>query len=132
MVRGDLATSESPKVKAVQEFPWPAQRLARCLSHWIQRAGSQSSLGTTTASIGSTYVSDRDRLASIEGSVHSHVVGLLRQHHAAEGKVVLDLGCGFGATAEAIRDFGFSYVGLDSDPRSVQELTQRGFVGSRI
>ena len=42
---------------------------------------------------------------------------------------MLDLGCGcgFGATAEAIRDFGFSYVGLDSDPRSVQDLTQRGF-----
>ena len=59
-------------------------------------------------------------------------MGLLRQHHAAEGKVVLDLGCGFGATAEQIREFGLSYVGIDSDIRSVQDLTQRGFEAAEV
>ena len=87
-----LATSESSKGEGCQGIPRPAQRLVRSRRHSIQRAGLQSLLGTTTASTGSTSVSDRDRLVSIEGLVHSHVVDLLRQHRAAEGKVVLDLG----------------------------------------
>jgi glycosyltransferase involved in cell wall biosynthesis len=72
-------------------------------------------------------VSDVYRRSYVEGSVYSHVVDLLGAHRASGGKVVIDLGCGFGAIAEPIRDLGLEYIGLDHDGRSVQDLTDRGF-----
>jgi glycosyltransferase involved in cell wall biosynthesis len=55
------------------------------------------------------------------------VVDLVGVHRASAGKVVVDLGCGFGAIAEPIRDLGLEYIGLDQDSRSVQDLVDRGF-----
>jgi glycosyltransferase involved in cell wall biosynthesis len=72
-------------------------------------------------------VSDPYRFPNIEGSVYSNVVDLVRAHRTSSGKVVLDLGCGFGPIAEPMRDLGLSYVGIDDDGRGVQDLTDRGF-----
>jgi glycosyltransferase involved in cell wall biosynthesis len=72
-------------------------------------------------------VSDAYRRPYVEGSVYSNVVDLVGVHRASGGKVVVDLGCGFGAIAEPIRDLGLEYVGLDQDSRSVQDLMDRGF-----
>jgi glycosyltransferase involved in cell wall biosynthesis len=55
------------------------------------------------------------------------VVDLVGVHRASGGKVVVDIGCGFGAIAEPIRDLGLEYIGLDQDSRSVQDLVDRGF-----
>ena len=60
-------------------------------------------------------------------SVYANVVELIRRHHASEGNVVLDLGCGFGAIAEAGRDLGLTYIGFDNDTHSVKDRADRGF-----
>ena len=59
--------------------------------------------------------------------MYSNVVDLVRAHRTSSGKVVLDLGCGFGPIAEPMRDLGLSYVGIDDDGRGVQDLTDRGY-----
>lgn len=41
--------------------------------------------------------------------------------------VHLDLGCGFGAIAEPLRDAGVEYVGADCDPDGLASLAARGF-----
>lgn len=41
--------------------------------------------------------------------------------------VHLDLGCGFGAIAEPLRDAGVEYVGADCDPEGLASLAARGF-----
>ena len=41
--------------------------------------------------------------------------------------VHLDLGCGFGAIAEPLRDAGVDYVGADADPEGLASLVERGF-----
>lgn len=72
-------------------------------------------------------MSERHRREYSEGSVDAHVVELVTRHRNPNGKVVLDLGCGFGAIAEAISELGLTYVGLDSDAEAVEDLKERGF-----
>lgn len=59
-------------------------------------------------------------------SVYGHVVALVRAH-AKPGGVVVDLGAGYGAIAEPIRDAGFDYVAFDLEPAGLDDLKQRGF-----
>lgn len=53
-------------------------------------------------------MSDTYRRPYVEGSVYSNVVDLVSVHRASGGKVVVDLGCGFGAIAEPIATSGSS------------------------
>ena len=76
--------------------------------------------------------SERYRNAYDEVSVYANAVELLRRHHASEGNVVLDLGCGFGAIAEAVRDLGLTYIGFDNDRHSVKDLVDRGFEATEV
>ena len=46
--------------------------------------------------------------------------------HRRDG-VHLDLGCGFGAIAEPLRDAGVDYIGADADPEGLASLAGRGF-----
>jgi SAM-dependent methyltransferase len=41
--------------------------------------------------------------------------------------VHLDLGCGFGAIAEPLREAGVDYLGVDADPEALASLAGRGF-----
>jgi SAM-dependent methyltransferase len=61
-----------------------------------------------------------------EGSVYARVASLVAEHAGREG-VHLDLGCGYGAIAEKVREQGLTYVGLDVDERSLAALRDRGF-----
>jgi glycosyltransferase involved in cell wall biosynthesis/2-polyprenyl-3-methyl-5-hydroxy-6-metoxy-1,4-benzoquinol methylase len=76
--------------------------------------------------------SERYRNDYDEVSVYGNVMELIRQHHASEGNVVLDLGCGFGSIAEPVQDLGLTYIGLDSDHRSVKDLVDRGFEAAEV
>ncbi len=42
------------------------------------------------------------------------------------GGLVLDLGCGFGAIADAVTEAGFVYVGADVDPVGIRAIGERG------
>lgn len=57
---------------------------------------------------------------------YAHAVGLVERHRAAAGEVVVDLGCGYGAIAEPVRDLGLSYLGVDLDPGGLKSLVERG------
>ncbi|HEY2028430.1 MAG TPA: methyltransferase domain-containing protein [Myxococcales bacterium] len=46
---------------------------------------------------------------------------------AGNSGVVLDLGCGYGAIAEPLRDLGLTYVGADTDGDGIADLRKRGF-----
>lgn len=76
--------------------------------------------------------SERYRNVYDEVSVYGNVVKLLGRHRVSEGNVVLDLGCGFGAIADAVRDLGLTYIGFDSDKRSVKDLVDRGFEATAV
>lgn len=69
----------------------------------------------------------RYRFDYAEGSPYGHAVALLREHRHPAGRVVLDLGCGYGAIAEPVRRLGLDYVGLDLDEESLADLRARGF-----
>lgn len=60
------------------------------------------------------------------GTVYSAIVELLRAHADTDG-VHLDIGCGYGAIAEPVREIGLTYVGLDRDTARLDALGQRGF-----
>ena len=60
-------------------------------------------------------------------SPYGHVVRLLAAHTHVPGGLVLDLGCGFGAIAEPVRDLGLAYVGLDLERSGLEDLAARGF-----
>lgn len=64
-------------------------------------------------------------------SVYSNVVALIQEFGARSG-VHLDIGCGYGAIAEPIRDLGLTYIGFDADDDSLQNLQSRGFEAGRI
>jgi 2-polyprenyl-3-methyl-5-hydroxy-6-metoxy-1,4-benzoquinol methylase len=67
-----------------------------------------------------------------EMSVYGHVVRLLRNHATRRG-VVLDLGCGYGAIAEPVRDdVGLTYIGIDGAPDGLAALRERGFETHRV
>jgi len=71
-------------------------------------------------------VPERYRFQFAPGSTYQRVVGLLERWGPPAG-VVVDLGCGYGAMAEPLRDRGYTYVGVDADPGSVEDLRARGF-----
>ncbi len=66
------------------------------------------------------------RFGYTEDSVYARVTGLVLEHAAREG-VHLDLGCGYGAIAEKVRERGLTYVGLDLDEGGLGDLRARGF-----
>ena len=60
-----------------------------------------------------------------ENGPYGRAVRLTTAHRQAG--VHLDLGCGFGAIAEPLRDAGVDYVGADADPEGLASLVERGF-----
>ncbi len=63
----------------------------------------------------------------LEVSVYGNVMGLLRKYAGKQG-VHLDLGCGYGAIAERVRDdLGLTYVGFDISDDGLTALRERGF-----
>jgi hypothetical protein len=61
-------------------------------------------------------------------NVYGHLRALLERVGATRGGVHLDIGCGFGRVAEALRDeLGVVYVGLDIDQEALGSLRERGF-----
>lgn len=60
-------------------------------------------------------------------SPYGHAVRLLQSLDLVEGDTVVDLGCGFGHVAEAVRDLGLIYLGADLDASGLQSLDERGF-----
>jgi glycosyltransferase involved in cell wall biosynthesis/2-polyprenyl-3-methyl-5-hydroxy-6-metoxy-1,4-benzoquinol methylase len=77
-------------------------------------------------------VSDRYKRGFEEFSVYANVVELARRHRRLDGKVVLDLGCGFGAIAQPITALGLHYIGLDSDRRGLDDLREHGFEANEL
>lgn len=66
-------------------------------------------------------------------TVYARVVSLVEEHHAQnDGAVHLDLGCGFGAIAEPVRDLGLTYVGADLADAGIAELKGRGFEAHEV
>jgi hypothetical protein len=65
--------------------------------------------------------------AYLEISVYGHVMSLLRQYAGKQG-VHVDIGCGYGAIAERVRDdLGLTYLGFDASDDGMAALRQRGF-----
>ena len=65
-------------------------------------------------------------------SVYGNVVSLLRDSVSGRG-VHLDIGCGYGAIAEPVRDeFGLTYIGFDLAEDGLESLNNRGFATFRI
>jgi glycosyltransferase involved in cell wall biosynthesis len=61
-------------------------------------------------------------------NVYGHLRALVERVGAPRGGVHLDVGCGFGRVAEALRDeLGLVYVGLDLDGEALASLRERGF-----
>ena len=58
---------------------------------------------------------------------YGHAVRLVERH--AQRGVVLDLGCGYAAVGEALRDAGWDYVGGDRDVDAVADVVSRGLEG---
>ncbi len=56
---------------------------------------------------------------------YGHAVRLVERH--ARRGVVLDLGCGYAAVADVLRDAGWEYVGGDRDADAVADVVSRGF-----
>ena len=61
-----------------------------------------------------------------EHTPYANAMALLRAHLPRGGEVVVDLGCGFGAVAEPVRQLGLAYLGVDSQPAGVKDLLGRG------
>ena len=55
---------------------------------------------------------------------YGHTVRLVERH--ARRGVVLDLGCGYAAIGEVLRDAGWEYVGGDRDVDAVADVVSRG------
>ena len=66
------------------------------------------------------------RFPYTEDGVYGRAVALVGEHGRPDG-VHLDLGCGFGAIAESLRDAGRTYLGGDSDREGLDDLAARGF-----
>lgn len=61
-------------------------------------------------------------------NVYGHTRALLERVGSRRGGLHLDIGCGFGRMAEALRDdLGLVYVGLDMDDEALASLRERGF-----
>ncbi|GAB3259893.1 methyltransferase domain-containing protein [Chitinimonas naiadis] len=61
-----------------------------------------------------------------KNNVYGHVVELIKQYGATTG-VHLDIGCGYGAIAEPLRQMGLTYVGVDIGESGLEDLKARGF-----
>jgi len=61
---------------------------------------------------------------------YGHAVHLVERH--ARAGVVLDLGCGYAAVGEVLRDAGWEYVGGDRDTDAVADVVSRGLEGHVI
>src|SRR5258707_6374194 len=59
-------------------------------------------------------------------SVYGNAVGLVREHTCGTG-IHLDIGCGYGAIAEPIRQLGLTYLGFDLAEDGLVSLHERGF-----
>ena len=55
---------------------------------------------------------------------YGHAVRLVERHGRCG--VVLDLGCGYAAVGEVLRDAGWQYVGGDRDAEAVADIVSRG------
>ena len=65
-------------------------------------------------------------------SVYGNVVTLLRSAPKGLG-VHIDIGCGYGAIAEPIRDeLGLTYIGFDLAQDGLSSLSERGFEHARL
>ena len=58
---------------------------------------------------------------------YGHAVRLVESH--GHRGVVLDLGCGYAAVGEVLRDAGWQYVGGDRDAEAVADIVSRGLEG---
>ncbi len=70
---------------------------------------------------------ERYRFAFSWEGPYGHAVHLVEDH--APSGLVLDLGCGYAAIAEALTEAGRVYVGSDRDTEAVKDLVSRGFEG---
>lgn len=71
-------------------------------------------------------MSERYRFEYTPGSVYAQVVTLFRKVGPDRG-VIIDIGCGYGAIAEPVRELGYDYVGIDFSPDGLASLSERGF-----
>lgn len=63
-----------------------------------------------------------------DDNVYGHIAGLVADFAPRPGDFFLDFGCGFGRTAEVLRDrHGVNYVGFDINQQGLASLTERGF-----
>jgi SAM-dependent methyltransferase len=76
-------------------------------------------------------VTDLVKLDNEARTVHSHVVRLLSGHALHEG-VLLDLGCGFGTAAGSCADLGLEYLGVDTEPDRLEELSKQGLATALV
>ena len=70
---------------------------------------------------------DRYQFSLTDDSVYQYVLALVEQFATGSDGVVVDVGCGYGAIAETIRDLGMTYIGFDADPNGLGDLSERGF-----
>lgn len=66
------------------------------------------------------------------GSLYERLVQLVDRHRPPGGQLVVDLGCGYGAIAEPLRDLGLDYAGVDGNPEAVEDLRRRGFTAATV
>ena len=65
-------------------------------------------------------------------SMYGNVIALLRNCVTTTG-LHLDIGCGFGAIAEPVRDeLGLTYVGFDLATDGLDSLRERGFDAHQV
>lgn len=65
-------------------------------------------------------------------SPYGHAVRLLAEHTHVEDGVVVDIGCGYGAIAEPLRELRLAYIGVDREPTGVADICHRGFEGAVV
>ena len=76
----------------------------------------------------STEPAGRYQHAFVEGGSYRAAVELVRRSGRTDkDRLIVDLGCGFGAVAEPLRDLGFTYVGTDLASDGLADLAERGF-----
>jgi 2-polyprenyl-3-methyl-5-hydroxy-6-metoxy-1,4-benzoquinol methylase len=64
----------------------------------------------------------------VEGGSYKAAVELAaRSGRNDSDGIVVDVGCGYGAVAEPLRDLGYTYVGTDLAPDGLDDLSRRGF-----
>jgi hypothetical protein len=77
-------------------------------------------------------MSDRYNFSLTEYSVYENVVELVRRFAVGRGGVVVDIGCGYGAIAEAVTELGLDYVGMDLEVAGIEALEKRGYGTAEI